>query len=135
MLASLKLPPSPPAIPSGAMAGHPMPLGTTVGPRMPLLPPRWRWLALPHGEFFLSWYSGLLLQHGDKVLSAAAAVFHGTGTKISVKVAGIHWHYGTRSHAAELTAGYYNTYFRNGYMPIAEMIGRHGRCSTSPAWR
>ncbi|KAG0453979.1 hypothetical protein HPP92_025283 [Vanilla planifolia] len=80
----------------------------------------------PYGEFFLSWYSGLLLQHGDKVLSAAAAVFHGTGTKISVKVAGIHWHYGTRSHAAELTAGYYNTYFRNGYMPIAEMIGRHG---------
>ncbi|KAK7295927.1 hypothetical protein VNO77_51109 [Canavalia gladiata] len=46
--------------------------------------------------------------------------------KISVKVAGIHWHYGSRSHAPELTAGYYNTRFRDGYLPIAQMLARHG---------
>lgn len=27
-----------------------------------------------YGQFFLEWYSGLLLQHADRVLGAAAAV-------------------------------------------------------------
>uniref|UniRef100_A0A0D9VPD8 Beta-amylase n=1 Tax=Leersia perrieri TaxID=77586 RepID=A0A0D9VPD8_9ORYZ len=81
----------------------------------------------PYGEFFMSWYSQMLLEHGERILSAASAVFTGTpGVKISVKVAGIHWHYGTRSHAAELTAGYYNTRHHDGYLPIARMLGRHG---------
>ncbi|KAG1354783.1 Beta-amylase [Cocos nucifera] len=107
----------------------------------------------PYGEFFLTWYSQMLLDHGERVLSAATSIFHGAGVKISVKmlldhgervlsaatsifhgagvkisvkVAAIHWHYGTRSHAAELTAGYYNTRFRDGYLPIAQMLGRHG---------
>lgn len=80
----------------------------------------------PYGEFFLTWYSQILLEHGERVLSAATSVFNGAGVKISVKVAGIHWHYGTRSHASELTAGYYNTRFRDGYLPIARMLGRHG---------
>uniref|UniRef100_A0A2N9IDF2 Beta-amylase n=1 Tax=Fagus sylvatica TaxID=28930 RepID=A0A2N9IDF2_FAGSY len=29
-------------------------------------------------------------------------------------------------HAPELTAGYYNTRFRDGYLPIAQMLARHG---------
>ncbi|XP_061362278.1 beta-amylase 1, chloroplastic-like [Gastrolobium bilobum] len=53
-------------------------------------------------------------------------IFDNSGVKISVKVSGIHWHYGTRSHAPELTAGYYNTRFRDGYLPIAQMLARHG---------
>lgn len=80
----------------------------------------------PYGEFFLNWYSQMLLDHGDRVLSSATSIFCGTGVKISVKVAGIHWHYGTRSHAPELTAGYFNTRQRDGYIPIARLIGRHG---------
>lgn len=80
----------------------------------------------PYGEFFLTWYSQLLLDHGERILSSAKAIFENTGVKISVKVAGIHWHYGTRSHAPELTAGYYNTRFRDGYLPIAQMLARHG---------
>jgi len=80
----------------------------------------------PYGEFFLKWYSGMLLDHGERILTAAEAIFRGTGTKLSGKVAGIHWHYGTRSHAPELTAGYYNTRFRDGYLPIASMFARHG---------
>ncbi|EAZ16358.1 hypothetical protein OsJ_31821 [Oryza sativa Japonica Group] len=80
-----------------------------------------------YGEFFLSWYSQMLLEHGERVLSGATSVFgDGAGAKISVKVAGIHWHYGTRSHAPELTAGYYNTRHRDGYLPIARMLARHG---------
>ncbi|MCO5573586.1 hypothetical protein L7F22_027358 [Adiantum nelumboides] len=80
----------------------------------------------PYGQFFLEWYSGNLLRHGERILSAAEGIFRGTGSKLSGKVAGIHWHYGTRSHSAELTAGYYNTRIRDGYLPIAQMFGRHG---------
>ncbi|KAG6764613.1 hypothetical protein POTOM_032090 [Populus tomentosa] len=80
----------------------------------------------PYGEFFLSWYSQMLLDHAERILSSAKAIFENTGVKISVKIAGIHWHYGTRSHAPELTAGYYNTRNRDGYLPIAQMLARYG---------
>ncbi|GMP55810.1 hypothetical protein CsSME_00020519 [Camellia sinensis var. sinensis] len=80
----------------------------------------------PYGEFFLTWYSQMLLDHGERILLSAKSTFENTGVKISVKVAGIHWHYGSRSHAPELTAGYYNTRFRDGYLPIAQMLARHG---------
>ncbi|KAE8671721.1 Beta-amylase [Hibiscus syriacus] len=79
-----------------------------------------------YGQFFLQWYSGKLLEHGDRILAAAKGTFHGTGAKLSAKVAGIHWHYGTRSHAAELTAGYYNTRHHDGYLPIAKVFSKHG---------
>ncbi|XP_062027294.1 beta-amylase 3, chloroplastic [Rosa rugosa] len=79
-----------------------------------------------YGQFFLEWYSEKLLRHGDRLLAAAKGVFQGTGAKLSGKVAGIHWHYRTRSHAAELTAGYYNTRLRDGYIPTAKMFSKHG---------
>ncbi|GLT49091.1 hypothetical protein SLA2020_226720 [Shorea laevis] len=79
-----------------------------------------------YGQFFLEWYSGKLLEHGDRILLAAKGIFQGTGAKLSGKIAGIHWHYRARSHAAELTAGYYNTRYRDGYLPIARMLSKHG---------
>ncbi|KAF3336066.1 beta-amylase 3 [Carex littledalei] len=79
-----------------------------------------------YGKFFLSWYSDKLLQHGDRILKAADSIFSSTGAKLSAKVAGIHWHYRSRSHAAELTAGYYNTRYRDGYIPIAKMLAERG---------
>ncbi|XP_057476102.1 beta-amylase 3, chloroplastic-like [Actinidia eriantha] len=79
-----------------------------------------------YGQFFLGWYSGMLLEHGDRILAAANRIFQGTGAKLSGKVAGIHWHYRTRSHAAELTAGYYNTRHQDGYLSIARMMGKYG---------
>ncbi|KQJ96996.1 beta-amylase 1, chloroplastic [Brachypodium distachyon] len=85
-----------------------------------------------YGEFFMSWYSQMLLDHGDRVLSGAASVFSASASpdvddiRLSAKVSGIHWHYGTRSHAPELTAGYYNTGDRDGYRPVARMLARHG---------
>ncbi|KAK1438470.1 hypothetical protein QVD17_04279 [Tagetes erecta] len=78
-----------------------------------------------YGRFFMEWYSGKLIQHGDRILKSADGIFRGTGAKLSAKVAGIHWHYNTRSHAAELTAGYYNTRHSDGYLPIAKMLAKY----------
>ena len=41
-------------------------------------------------------------------MGAAAEVFTGSGVRLALKCAGIRWWYRTRSHAAELTTGYYN---------------------------
>lgn len=56
---------------------------------------------------------------------SADTIFLATGVNISAKVAGIHWHYGTKSHPSELTAGYYNTSLRDGYVPIAQLLARY----------
>ncbi|KAJ1386576.1 Glycoside hydrolase, family 14 [Sesbania bispinosa] len=79
-----------------------------------------------YGQFFLNWYSNKLLEHGERILVSAKGIFQTSGVKLSAKVAGIHWHYRARSHAAELTAGYYNTRFHDGYLPIAQMLAKHG---------
>jgi beta-amylase len=34
--------------------------------------------------------------------------------KLGAKLAGVHWWFKSRAHAAELTAGYYNTRDRDG---------------------
>ncbi|KAE9600199.1 hypothetical protein Lal_00046118 [Lupinus albus] len=78
-----------------------------------------------YGQLFLTWYSKMLLDHGERILTSANSIFDYTGVKISVKIAGIHWHYGSMSHAPELTAGYYNTRFHDGYLPIAQMLASH----------
>ncbi|KAG8653577.1 beta-amylase 7 isoform X3 [Manihot esculenta] len=77
-----------------------------------------------YGRFFLNWYSRILVEHGDRVLSLAKLAFE--GTQISAKLSGIHWWYKTASHAAELTAGYYNPCNRDGYAAIAVMLKKHG---------
>lgn len=45
---------------------------------------------------------------------------------IAEQLSGIHWWYKTASHAAELTAGYYNPCNRDGYAAIAVMLKKHG---------
>ncbi|KAK2372386.1 beta-amylase 3, chloroplastic [Trifolium repens] len=79
-----------------------------------------------YGDFFLDWYSTKLVEHGEKILVSAKSIFQSSGAKLSAKIAGIHWHYNARSHATELTAGYYNTRFHDGYIPIAQMLAKHG---------
>ncbi|CAN0824770.1 Beta-amylase 2, chloroplastic [Linum grandiflorum] len=76
-----------------------------------------------YGRFFLNWYSRVLIDHGDRVLALANLAFE--GTKISAKLSGIHWWYKTASHAAELTAGFYNPSNRDGYASIATMLKKH----------
>ncbi|CAA2984246.1 beta-amylase 7-like isoform X1 [Olea europaea var. sylvestris] len=77
-----------------------------------------------HGRFFLNWYSQVLVDHGDRVLSLAKLAFE--DTCIAAKISGIHWWYKTASHAAELTAGFYNPCNRDGYATIMAMLKRHG---------
>lgn len=77
-----------------------------------------------YGRFFLNWYSQVLVDHGDRVLALANLAFE--GTPIAAKLSGIHWWYKTASHAAELTAGFYNPCNRDGYAPIASMLKKHG---------
>ncbi|CAL0323902.1 unnamed protein product [Lupinus luteus] len=79
----------------------------------------------PEDTIFFRKEGGGWDNHGERILISAMSIFVDTGVKLSVKVAGIHWHYGTRSHAPELTAGYYNTRFRDGYFPIAQMLACH----------
>nr|DAD23227.1 TPA_asm: hypothetical protein HUJ06_024690 [Nelumbo nucifera] len=77
------------------------------------------------GKFFLTWYSNMLLKHGDQILDEANKAFLGCKLKLAAKVAGIHWWYKADSHAAELTTGFYNLGSRDGYRPIARMLSRH----------
>ncbi|CAL1398934.1 unnamed protein product [Linum trigynum] len=77
-----------------------------------------------HGRFFLNWYSQILVDHGDLVLSLSKLAFE--GTCIAAKLPSIHWWYKTASHAAELTAGFYNSCNRDGYAAIVAMLKKHG---------
>ncbi|KAK9915577.1 hypothetical protein WJX75_001044 [Coccomyxa subellipsoidea] len=54
----------------------------------------------------------------------------GAPVEVSLKIAGIHWWYRTRSHAAELTSGYYNTANRDGYNALVEICAEHGAALT-----
>lgn len=79
------------------------------------------------------WYSAKLIEHADKILSKAAKLlkdaiqdYPSRMVYLDAKLAGVHWWYRSHSHAAELTAGYYNTSYRDGYEPIAAMLAEHG---------
>lgn len=91
-----------------------------------------------YGHFFLEWYSGKLIEHADHILSKAVKVLktcqqdRPDAVLLVAKVAGIHWWYDTESHAAELTAGYYNTSYRDGYDSIAAVFARHGAALNIP---
>eukprot|EP00252_Welwitschia_mirabilis_P016455 TRINITY_DN3629_c0_g1_i3.p1 TRINITY_DN3629_c0_g1~~TRINITY_DN3629_c0_g1_i3.p1 ORF type:complete len:478 (-),score=96.07 TRINITY_DN3629_c0_g1_i3:204-1637(-) len=91
-----------------------------------------------YGQFFLGWYSGKLVQHADHVLDKASQLLKSccqdqTDTaQLIAKVPGIHWWYDTESHAAELTAGYYNTAYRDGYEPLASVCAKYGTALNIP---
>ena len=72
------------------------------------------------GKYFMGWYTDKLIEHGRNVLSIARGVFE--KTKLSGKVAGIHWQYMHHMRCAEATAGYYNTSYHNSYSKIASMF-------------
>ncbi|KAL0030883.1 hypothetical protein WJX77_011689 [Trebouxia sp. C0004] len=54
----------------------------------------------------------------------------GRPVEVSLKIAGVHWWYNSRSHAAEMTAGYYNTEVHDGYAGMLEMCAQHGMVVT-----
>ena len=44
---------------------------------------------------------------------------------LGIKLAGVHWWFKSRSHGAELTAGYYNTRERDGYADVMSLLASH----------
>lgn len=76
-----------------------------------------------YGRFFLHWYRQVLIDHADNVLTLATLAFE--GIQIVVKIPAIYWWYRTSSHAAELTAGYYNPTNQDGYSPVFEVLKKH----------
>ncbi|XP_039797151.1 inactive beta-amylase 9-like isoform X2 [Panicum virgatum] len=80
----------------------------------------------PYGDFFLSWYAGQLVGHGDRVLGVASAVFGGKPAELSAKIPFMHWWHGAQSRPAEVAAGFYKSNRKNGYSPVAKMFARHG---------
>ena len=105
--------------------------------------------ASEYGDFFLNFYSSLLVAHANRVLAAALKVvsrfdtpcqcstFEGSDAMLysfgdekcvvdlGVKLAGVHWWYNSRSHAAELTIGYYNMREHEGYAAVMEVLKKH----------
>lgn len=79
----------------------------------------------PYGQFFLSWYSGKLLSHGDRLLSVASEVFGDLPVALSAKVPLLHCWHDTRSRPSQLTAGFYNTDGRDGYGAVAKIFAKH----------
>lgn len=100
-----------------------------------------------YGHFFLSWYSGLLTKHAERILTRASDVLNRNGAprvfkslkeaanghiiyefhpacKLGIKLAGVHWWFKSKAHAAELTTGYFNTRDRDGYDPIMALLSR-----------
>jgi hypothetical protein len=57
--------------------------------------------------------------------NAAPAPVPSSAPLLTLKIAGIHWWFKSRSHAAELTAGYYNTATRDGYAAIVDLCAKH----------
>ena len=45
--------------------------------------------------------------------------------QLGAKLAGVHWWFKSRAHAAELTAGYYNTRERDGYTPLMNVLKKY----------
>jgi len=104
-----------------------------------------------YGHFFLNWYAQSLCDHGERMLRVAREVFAEEGgrgessewrereqrssesssTNLSMKLAGVHWWYNSRPHAAELTAGYYNVRegnagpARNGYERVVRLCSKY----------
>ncbi|XP_020201104.1 inactive beta-amylase 9 isoform X1 [Aegilops tauschii subsp. strangulata] len=80
----------------------------------------------PYGDFFLSWYAGKLLSHGDRVLGMASRVFGSKPVELSAKVPFMHWWHGAQSRPAEAVAGFYKSNKKNGYSPVAKVFAQHG---------
>ncbi|KAJ0634468.1 putative beta-amylase [Helianthus annuus] len=76
-----------------------------------------------YGRFFLNWYARFLIDHADVILSLATLAFE--EIPIVVKIPSVYWWYKSTSHAAELTAGYYNSANQDGYSALFEILKKY----------
>ncbi|ESQ41872.1 hypothetical protein EUTSA_v10013215mg [Eutrema salsugineum] len=78
-----------------------------------------------YGDFFLSWYSSLLISHADRVLSVASSAFNGSGVSVCGKLPLLHQWHKLRSQPSELTAGFYSSNGQDRYEAIAEIFAKN----------
>lgn len=89
-----------------------------------------------HERSFASLRSSLSLEEEEQVgradapLQQAQAPARRQNLSLSIKIAGVHWWYQSPSHAAELTAGYYNVLGHDGYEALCALCARHGVAAT-----
>ncbi|MFS8030266.1 putative beta-amylase transcription factor BES/BZR family [Helianthus anomalus] len=76
-----------------------------------------------YGRFFLNWYARFLIDHADVILSLATLAFE--EIPMVVKIPSVYWWYKSTSHAAELTAGYYNSANQDGYSALFEVLKKY----------
>eukprot|EP00210_Caulerpa_lentillifera_P002103 g2018.t1 len=82
----------------------------------------WGTFQSDYGQFFLTWYSDLLVQHAERILQAIAQVVYQPGLQKTTSLVSTPYHGCSISHAAELTAGYYNSQSNNGYEKIIQCL-------------
>ncbi|KFK27522.1 hypothetical protein AALP_AA8G394100 [Arabis alpina] len=78
-----------------------------------------------YGDFFLSWYSSLLISHADRVLSVASSAFSGTGVSLCGKLPLLHQWHKLSSQPSELTAGFYSSNGQDRYEAVAEIFAKN----------
>lgn len=78
-----------------------------------------------YGDFFLSWYSSLLISHADRVLSVASSAFSGIGVSLCGKLPLLHRWHKLRSQPSELTAGFYSSNGHDRYEAIAKIFAKN----------
>jgi beta-amylase len=74
-----------------------------------------------YGQWFIKWYSQVLLDHGRDVMKAGRDAF-GVGTRLTVRFAGLHWWFLNPTHCTEVAAGVRDFDFYNGYRDIMEIF-------------
>lgn len=63
--------------------------------------------------------------YNNRALEVAGSSGQQPSVSLTLKIPGIHWWYRSRSHAAELTAGYYNAEGHDGYHKIVELCAKY----------
>lgn len=72
------------------------------------------------------WNAGDFLRRIVSFLHHRKSEDQRASVQLSLKIAGVHWWYRTRSHAAELTAGYFNSDDHCGYEKIVDLCREFG---------
>lgn len=74
---------------------------------------------------FLELYSKIHIMYRNRIYNAMNLIFSSTDVKLSSKVAGLYLLYNLKTHPSELIGWYFNTFDRDGYLPIRKMLRKY----------
>lgn len=78
---------------------------------------------IEYRKFFLDWYYGKLLFHGERISTEAKTIFRGIEVQMSAKVATVHY---DAESPVELTPDDHYTFTTVNFLQIARMLARYG---------